>query len=164
MSEYKVTINVPEAIKATVVPPSPIKATLQVGQGPAGAQGAPGSSGATSYIYSAAQPISGHRAVMLNGAGEVTYPSAANLSDASLVLGVSTNAASTGQAVTVVRTGEVTEPSWNWVGRNPVYLGIDGVLTQNVPVLPASLFSLVIGIPISPTKLFVNVQQPLVLT
>lgn len=131
--------------------------------GPPGPPGIEGPSGALAFNYPAAYPISGHRAVMLNAAGELVYASAGVLANADRVLGVTLNAAAAGDVVKVQRSGEVTEPSWSWSPDSPIYLGLDGVLTQTPPAPPGSRFSLVIGVPLSPTTVFLNVGFPIVL-
>ena len=151
-----IVIQEPLPIQVTISAPEPIIVTMAE-------QGPPGPVGSGEYILTAGMDVGGHKGVYQDTDGFVRYASADDLSHASLVLGISVSAASTGDNVRVIRVGDVTEPSWNWVGRSPVYLGIDGVLTQVQPSKPGSQFTLVIGIPISQTRLFVDVSQPIVL-
>lgn len=135
---------------------------LDVGaQGPKGAPGPKGDKGEPGDVvtsYPADGAISGHRVVALNAFGRLEYASNLSLSQIMRVAGLSLNAASEGDPVQVKRSGEVTEPSWAWVLEQPVYLGVDGHLTQTAP---ASDFSVVVGIPITTTTLFVNIGIPI---
>ncbi len=129
-------------------------------QGPAGAQGA---SGDVSFVYPAAFPISGHRIVTLDSQGKAIYASAAIAAHANRVVGMTTNAASTGDDLNIKKVGEVTEPSWNWQPDMPVYLDVDGFLTQTPPAFPEANFSVVVGFPISATTMFINIGIPITL-
>lgn len=132
--------------------------------GPAGPAGPAGASGDVAFIYPAAASVSGHRVVTLDEQGEVIYASAGTEAHANRIIGMTTNAAATGDALNVKKFGEVTEPSWNWDVQLPVYLGTDGLLTQTPPVAPTAKFSVVVGFPISATTLFVNIGLPITLT
>lgn len=131
--------------------------------GPPGPPGEDGKSGALAFSYLAAVPISGHRLVMLNRDGRLVYASAGELAHADRVLGVTTAAAAAGDSVVVQRAGELTEPSWSWEVDLPIYLGLDGALTQEPPATPASKFSLVVGVPVTPTTVFFNIGFPIAL-
>jgi len=41
-----------------------------------------------------------------------------------------------GQSMKVVRSGLITEGSWSWTPDNPVFIGVNGVLTQTPSALP----------------------------
>lgn len=134
-------------------------------QGPQGIQGIQGPPGALLiFSYSASIAISGHRIVSLNGLGEVEYASSGNITQANRIVGMTMNAAVPGGLVSVQKFGELTEPSWNWTLSQPIYLSIDGALTQTPPSTPASQFSVIVGFPISPTAIFVNIGNPIILT
>lgn len=152
----------------TVVAQEEVVTIVDAGfQGPAGRtgqQGIPGPDGGTAYVLASDMPIGGHRVVVSEVVGSeafARYASNLNLTHANKVLGVTVAAAGTGAPVSVVRAGEVTEPSWNWVANTPVYLGDNGMLTQTQPETPA-LFSLIVGFPITATKLFVSVREPII--
>lgn len=138
----------------------------EAAQGPQGIQGPrgePGASGDVSFVYQAVGAISGHRVVTLDEQGMATYASSDTAAHAHRVVGVTMNAASPGDALTIKKFGEVTEPSWSWQIDQPVYLAADGVLTQVQPTAPASKFSLVVGFPVSATTLFVSFGIPITL-
>jgi hypothetical protein len=134
--------------------------TSVVAVGAQGPQGIPGIS-ATSTTYLAAEVISGHRMVVLNTSLGVEYADNTTLDHSTRVLGLSLNAASIGDPVTIAHDVEVTEPSWNWVD-GPIFLGEDGALIQSAPVSPA-LFSLCVGFSLSPTRMYVKVDPPVIL-
>lgn len=128
--------------------------------GPKGDKGVPGG---TEITRPAAINLSGHRVVMLDGQGGATYASNADQTHANRLVGMTTHAAVSGAPVAISIYGEVTEPSWNWNVDQPVYLGVDGFLTQTPPAAPAAKFSVVVGFPISATTLFINIGIPITL-
>lgn len=130
-------------------------------QGPRGLQGPPG--GAT-LEYTAGVAVGGHRAVILDGSGQLAYASAADMSHAGRIIGITVAAADAAAQCQVQNFDRLDEPSWNWDTSMPVYLGIDGLLTQQAPTQPDSKFSMVVGFPISSTSLFVNLREPIILS
>lgn len=128
--------------------------------GPKGDKGAPGG---TEIERPAAINLSGHRMVMLDGQGGATYASNADQTHANRIVGMTAHAAVSGAPVVISIYGEITEPSWNWIVDQPVYLGADGFLTQTPPAAPAAKFSVVVGFPISATTLFINIGIPITL-
>jgi hypothetical protein len=133
-------------------------------QGPPGPQGVPGPAGSTvMLVYPADLAVSGHRMVKLVD-GRVRYASAAVANDAFLVLGMTTHAAVENAGVSVQRFGEFTEPSWSWTPNAPLYLAANGHLTQTPPEFPDLQFSLVVGFAITPTKAFIEIREPIILS
>ena len=108
-------------------------------------------------------PLSGHRVVRISGGGELAYASSADAADATNVIGISQNAAAAGGNVNVQTFGPMDEPSWSWTQGLPVFCGIDGVLTQIVPESGSSVFSLVVGTALLPTRIYVDIKQPIIL-
>lgn len=131
-------------------------------QGPMGPPGVPGPAGGTAMVFIATTAIGGHRVLTLNAASEVIYASNDSPSAASQIIGMSINAAAPGGELSVQRAGEVEESSWNWVMGLPVYLGANGLLTQFFP--SGAAFSLIVGFPTAPTKLFLAFREPVFLT
>lgn len=130
-----------------------------VTEGPQGAKGEPGGS---TFSVTAGENLGGHRVVATNGADAAVYASSLVLNQANMVLGMTTAAVSVGGDVNVIRQGEVEEPSWNWTIGSPVYLGNNGVLTQTLP--NGAAFSLIVGFPVTPTKLFIALREPIILS
>lgn len=138
-------------------------AWVQVGniKGPQGDPGPPGppgaaGSGAVFATANAATALSGHRVVTPRADGTLEYASNDIPAFIAAPLWVTTAAASSGAPVDALMYGPVTEPSWNWTPGAPVYLGVNGVLTQTPPVAPAASFLAQVGVATSPTSLVVD--------
>lgn len=168
-----VTVHVVQSITAPVINPTAPVSTQLVTEGgrvgPRGPQGEPGvkgdkgDPGGITITRTTSTAISGHRMVLLDGSGLVDYASNTSLSHATRIVGMTTNAAALGDSVNIAMYGEVTEPSWNWDISKPVYLGGDGYLTQVEPSAPTAKFSVVVGFPVTPTTLFINIGIPITL-
>ena len=130
--------------------------------GPQGAQGPAGPSGGAALSVVADSSIGGHRVVVLKASGAPEYADNTNSSHTNKVLGITLNAGNSGDTISVVRSGEVVEPTWNWTLDLPVFLGTNGLLTQSAPANPA-VFSQVVGFPVDATTLFVTLREPLLL-
>jgi hypothetical protein len=148
-------------VRSTVVSTvrSPVIVSTGVATGPAGPAGA---SGSTDVTRTAGVVISGHRAVTEDGTGLLRYADNTTAADAWGPVGVSTNAAVIGDPVVVVRSGELTEPSWTWTPLGRIWLGVAGALTQTMPTAPA--FLRVIGIATSATSMWVDPSIPVQLS
>lgn len=143
---------------STLVSTETVTELLEVAQqGLPGPQGLPGSAGAAYLTYAAGQVISGHRVIKTSG-GSAYYASSAAPGDANLMLGISLNAALQGDPVNVQYSGEVTEPSWAWTPDQVVFCGVDGVLTQT----PPSGVQTIVAVASTPTKIVINIRQPIV--
>lgn len=129
--------------------------------GPRGEMGPAGPSGGSSIVVTSDIAIGGNRAVVVDASNHAQYASNQTLTHANKVVGISINAAAAGDSINVLRSGEITEPSWNWTLDQPVYLADNGTLTQTPPSNPA-LFSLIVGFPITATKLFVSIREPII--
>jgi hypothetical protein len=143
------------------IAPKPQRPVVLAGrQGVKGADGRDGIDGAalpqsgTFFAAPAAINMSGHRAVIQTNNG-LDYASNDNPIHSLELVGVSLNAAIIGGTVNVVVLGNITEPSWNWIPNQPVFLGLNGYLTQAPPSSSGS-FSLIIGLATSTTALFVS--------
>ena len=107
----------------------------------------------------AAETIHGHRAVRILADG-VHHASSADPSHAPGVTGIAANSATIGAAVTVRILGPLTEPSWSWTAGQPIYVGVDGVLTQTPP---SAGYIREIALAVSPTKVIVRPMMPITL-
>lgn len=65
------------------------------------------------------------------------------------------HAALAGEPVHVVSTGKVVNSSWNWI-MGPIYLGLDGTITQTPPEPPDVLWTVQIGFPVDPDSLYLE--------
>lgn len=105
--------------------------------------------------YVAAADLGGHRVVCAVPGG-VDLASSDAADSAGAVIGLTTAAAAAGTPVSVVTHGPVVEPSWSFV-IGPVYLGLDGLLTQDPPTTGCVLR---IGRATAPTVLLVDLDEP----
>lgn len=121
-----------------------------------------GPAGGSASVYTATTPIGGHRVLTMTAGGDLAYASNDDVDSIGRVLGISINAAGAGGSVSVVRAGDVEEPSWDWVVSLPIYLGANGMLTQTPPESPA-VFSLIVGFPLTSTSLFFSPREPITL-
>ena len=165
------TIVVTETPTQVVEVIQPLRDIVEVNargpQGPKGDKGDKGDAGDSNTIVTmvAGSALGGHRIVAQSPIANdtVIYADASNSAHANLVFGMTLNAASEGGNIDVAVTGEFSEPSWTWSLGQPIFLGLNGTLTQTVPTSSIADFSLVVGFPITPTKMFVNIREPIFL-
>lgn len=129
-------------------------------QGPPGPPGAPGQAGVSYVTFKASGPIGGHRAVCAAFSGLVKYADSRDVTGAMSVLGLSLHAAEDGAPISVANSGEVIEPSWSWTQDLPIFVGLDGVLTQQPP---DTGYQLVVAIATSSTSALLSIKQPIVI-
>jgi hypothetical protein len=125
-------------------------------------KGERGPPGGTKVDAFAGASIGGHRVVILEG-GSASYATNENLQHGMKVLGLTENAAEPGGTLSVVRSGRLSEASWDFDVTKPVFLGVNGLLTQTAPTYPSAAFSLIVGFPTSATEIFVSLREPLTL-
>jgi hypothetical protein len=111
----------------------------------------------------AAEAVGGHRVVALTETG-CRYADPASEDDVWTSVGVTLGAAEADADATVAVSGLIDEPSWAWTPTRPVFLGPTGTLTQTPPVPPDALYQRVVGVAVTPTRLWVGHTPPIVLT
>jgi hypothetical protein len=123
-----------------------------------GVQGPPGVPGASTQFeyHPAGTTLGGNRAVTVNSSGQLVYPDPTQLN--SWCLGITKHSALTGELVQVQIFGSHTEPSWNWNAGEPVFLGLNGTLTQTPPV---SGQLIAVGTAQTPTRIFIDINPPI---
>lgn len=131
-------------------------------QGPAGPAGPTGPSGGMVASYTAGAILGGHRGVKLDAAGNAQYASNDDAASLAGFVGVTLGAATMGDTVQVALIGLVEEPSWSWTAGLPVFLGVNGLLTQTAPVFPA--LQVVVGVAPTTTSLFIFPRDRVVLS
>lgn len=149
----EVTVDAPE-IPISVGDPEATFITV------AGEQGPPGPAGGVVQRI-AAQALSGHRAVTPNNDGTVDYADASNAAHLNRPIWLTTGAWSSGALATLVAAGPVTEPTWNWIPGLPIWLGLNGALTQAIP--GSAVCARQLARVINPTTIEFTTQQPIVL-
>jgi hypothetical protein len=107
----------------------------------------------TTQSYLAGAALSALKLIKLNNLDQLVY---ADSSSDATVLGLTFQAVSGGVAPTVVLSGLVTDPSWNWARGAPLYLGSSGDITTIVPV---SGYIVPIGNAEAPTTINLKISQ-----
>lgn len=135
-------------------------------QGETGADGPEGPSGDTgaaggSLTRTADGAVSGHRVVRATGSALAAYCDSLTLDHINAAIGITTDAASSGDPLTVIGSGEITEGSWSWTAGLPIFCGPNGVLTQTYD--GAWAWSRVVAIAETPTQIFVQLREPIAL-
>lgn len=125
---------------AQSAPPRPIAAVI----GPPGPD-------ASRLTRPAGEALGGHRGVKVRADGKAVYVSPSD-ADVDAIVGLTFNAAASGETVEIVAGGEVSESGWNWQP-GAIYLAASGNLTQTVPTSGAIVR---IGTALGPTAMFVN--------
>lgn len=92
----------------------------------------PSSGGSASLRLITADNVFGHRTLMFDQAGHVLH--ANPMLPKFAFAGISTQAANAGDSVAVAMSGVVVEPSWDWLSDEPLFVGLDGLLTQAPPI------------------------------
>ncbi|QIL81783.1 hypothetical protein G7047_19075 [Diaphorobacter sp. HDW4A] len=124
----------------------------------AGPKGDPGDGGGVQSIaLPAGEALGGHRVVFARD-GFAFHASRDDVFHANAVLGITTGSASAGSAANVQTAGVIVESSWAWLASKPIFLGLNGVLTQSPPTTGVSL---VIGVPTASDSMLINVQMPI---
>lgn len=125
--------------------------------GAAGPIGPPGPAGGNVFQGTAGQILGGHR-VVRGSSGDLTYASADIEEHGDDVMGVTMTASALGGTVSVFAAGEMEEPSWTWAPFEPIFLGLDGMLTQTPPI--GAKFHLTIGFATSTTSMMIRIGNP----
>ena len=100
--------------------------------------------------------LSGQR-IIANTASGVVYASRDLLETVQTVLGFTKNA---GTILEVIAQGVYIDPTMAWDPLFPLWLGINGELTQ---VRPTTGYLLEVGKVITPTEIVINIQSPIIL-
>lgn len=127
-------------------------------QGLRGPAGPVGPAGGTTIEKMAAMPLGGHRIVRSTGTNMADYADNRFADHGDDILGLTLEAAASGATVRIANGNEVTEPSWNWIPQQPIFLGENGVLTQTPPEPDGTAaFIVEVGFAQAPTVVMVRV-------
>ena len=150
-------------VRETIAVSNPTQRVVEaVSAGPQGAPGATGADGGTYTTKTAAQSLGGHRIVRAVSGTEVDYASADDETHGDDIVGMTIAAASAGATVQVANEQDITEPSWNWTPLEPLYLGLNGLMTQTPPASP-SVMCVVVGFATSATSARIRIEPPIYL-
>lgn len=139
-----------------VQPPEPSLIDLVPVIGPPGPPGAD----AGGITVTAAAGLTTGTVIALTDAGAIPADPT-NPAHSWAAAAVTTSSATTGDTLTAVTTGRVTETAWTWAPSAPIYCGTGGQLTQTPPTTG---WLRVIGHAETPTTIFVQIHQPITLT
>lgn len=129
-------------------------------QGPPGPPGIPGPAGGQVLQRTAGQDTSALVVVYEDLFGAV-WPADPDVeTDVLALLGVTVSAAQGGQPINVQRLGVIDDASWSFVPGRRVFLAGQGRLTQEPP---HAGYDVLIGTAVSPTRLLLNIQDPIAL-
>lgn len=125
--------------------------------GPKGNDGGGTGAGGT-YIFQADGVVNGHRVVSLSGT-KVKNADVYDINTVFSILGIATNAATDGGIVNVLHSGELTEPTWNWIAGQKIYCGEDGVLSASPPTTGICM---IVATAMTSIKIFIKIQTPII--
>lgn len=112
------------------------------------------------YICGEVGGIGGHRAVYLLDNDIIKYCTNTDFNIAKKLIGITTQASNYLDNQIVQKYGEITDNSFNFDLDLPIYLGENGLITQVYPVNTC----IILGFPLSLNKMYINIQQPIILS
>ncbi|MBE9178586.1 hypothetical protein IQ268_08445 [Oculatella sp. LEGE 06141] len=145
-----------EQSTTVVVRPAAVRIAARVSVGLPG-RGTTNSRALETEPIIAAVALSALRMVAIDSNGNLIYADSSNLAQMFSVVGLVRSAVEAGAAVPVLVEGLFSDAAWNWIPGLPIFLGINGTLTQTPPT---SGFLLMVGMVISPTQIFIQQQEP----
>ena len=107
----------------------------------------------------AGESLSALRAVTVGSDGRVIYADVMDVATRN-VIGVTETAAAEDATVRIRHQHHLTDSSWSWTPGQPVYVGAGGVLTQTPP---SATYIVHVGVAISATSIFIDIQPPIIL-
>lgn len=157
--EIAVTILPPPVVAVKVISTPSIVVVTQVPEGGSGETTEEADAVRLSMVASAA--IGGDRVVRPTLLGQVSYASSDVPEDMIGPFWLTMAAAEEGVEVQVLALGTHVESSWDWTPNLPVYLGINGLLTQEIPSAPSFLAQ--VGTALSSSSIYFDPRLVLVL-
>lgn len=118
-----------------------------------------GGSGSDTIQMIAGVSLSALRAITADALGKAIYADN-RISSTAGVIGITINAASNGDTVSIRDGNTVTDALWSFVPGMPVFLGEDGHLTQTAPGSDRIIVR--VGVAVTATSMAIQVQQPIV--
>jgi hypothetical protein len=129
-------------------------------QGIKGDQGIQGPGGINVVYAIADENLSGGKVVVMNENNKFIYADNTNVTHAGRIAGITTGAIMQNSDGMVIASGLLIEPVWAWNINEPIFLGLNGALTQIEPTIG---FLQVIGVATSTTSMFINIREPIIL-
>lgn len=151
VTEAPTYVQVSSDQPALVVEQQTVQLVAVAAQGP---EGIPGSAVPVNRV--AGETLSGHRAVRLTN-GVAYYASADDLDHIGQTVGITTAAALVGETASIQTGNEMTYSGWTWAD-GPIWLGLNGQLTQTPP---SSGVLQQVATATSSTTLLIDIQEPI---
>jgi len=112
------------------------------------------------FIGTASEDMIANRMVIAKNS-QIEYADNTDITHSQIVTGIITQSVLLGQEVNVTISGEVIEGTWNWTLDEPIFLDINGLMTQTVPTIG---FSLQVGYPTSITSMIIDIKTSIILS
>lgn len=109
----------------------------------------------------AMQPLSGHIALAYEFSGGVVPLDVLNPVHGHGLAGISNNATSAGGSVELLTHGHLSHNGWQFETGKPVFVGVDGVLTQAPAAPPLAVWRRCVGVALNATTLAIDFQPAL---
>ena len=126
-------------------------------RGVVGTQGIPGMQQYLTVL--AGENLGGNRVVYIAD-GRAFYADSDNLTCSNASVGITNGAAVLDDIINIQTSGYMQEPSWQWSTNLPLFLGVNGLMTQT---MPTTGFSQIIGIVTSSTEIIIQIQPSIIL-
>lgn len=107
----------------------------------------------------AGETISGHKVICVKADGKA-YIADSNTLNTNGIVGISTEAVSTGEYLKIQTGGVLQHNGWSFTIGEPIWCGANGVLTQTVT---GTAFVCILGMAISADTINIEIQQPILL-
>lgn len=98
-------------------------------------------------------------AVRRNASNQLEKCSAMNIAHVNSVIGLAKQTGNNGEVISVLEDELMTNTAWSWTPNKPVFLGLNGTLTQS---LSGVAYIQQMGIALSPTQVIIRISQPFI--
>jgi hypothetical protein len=111
--------------------------------------------------YMASVILPAFSVVRINANGSLGLASCLSFGSVSTVVGILDQSYLATDLTTPLVTGTITNPAWNFIAGQRVFVGDNGQVVQIMP--PNSIFQQSLGVMLSSTQLFINILEPILL-
>lgn len=111
--------------------------------------------------FKAGEYLYKHRVVYIGSDGTAYLANFTDLTCMSHIIGLSASTTLKRGTVGIQTFGTLHDLDWSWIRSKPIFLGSNGEMTQTAV---SSGFSLKIGYPLTSTSMFIDIEQPIVIT
>ena len=109
----------------------------------------------------AAENVGGHHIIIEDNLGHVLHAQREFIINGATAIGMTLQAAMATSDVFVAISGdEVTDASWDWDPIAPIYLGVDGAMTQTPELID---FTLIVAVALTATSIRIQIEMPIFL-